>query len=97
MQIRQPWRRLAYLHGGTGGKLIQQVIDPFKPRELRPKPDKYRVYKPRKLLEFDTDGVMLLYSYKHRWTQTLKSFLTPFLPFTAATGLLVTDPWPCRA
>ena len=96
MQRVQLWRSLAYLHGGTGGKMVQQVIDPFQPRELRPKPAKYLIHKPRKLLEFDADGVMLLYSYKHHWTQTLREFLKPFTPCAAALGLLVTDPWPCR-
>jgi hypothetical protein len=74
----------------------REVIDPWKPRSLRAKPNQLRLYKPSKILEFDKDGTLLLYSYTHSPIKTLGRFLKWFIPTATSTTLLIKNPYPCN-
>ena len=74
----------------------REVVDLWKPRPLRTKPDNLKIYKPTKILEFDQDGALLLYSYTQTPLKTLGRFLKWSVPTTTSMTLLIKNPYPCK-
>lgn len=61
--LRSIWRGYKYVDGHNAGKAIRDIVDIWKPNRLRPKLDALDLYTPKRLLEFDDNGTLLIYKY----------------------------------
>lgn len=72
-------------------KNIEEIPELWRPSKLRKRPKELNAHKPSKILEFDQNKVMLVFSYKNTPFKTLRR-LSGALTFTAASiaGLVKT-------
>jgi hypothetical protein len=93
-------RRVGYLHGGTGGKNVRELIDPWDYRQLRPKEEycSYRqaLFKPSKILEFDEHGTIPIYSSKLSIWRSIRLTSSRIIPTYLSWHLLFKNPYPCN-
>ena len=75
---------------------LQKKEDFWKPKELRKRPELFSIHKPKRVLEFDEEGLIPVYKYKRPKLRTATAFATWALPTSLSWVGLVKNPSPCK-